>query len=76
MKTIAEDKSTITIQFTREEAANVRSAVNYISALFEYLDREALDLSRMTMEEADQISDDFSELTTSYFTKATSSVGI
>jgi hypothetical protein len=72
MKTVAEDRDTITIQFTREEAANVRAAVNYISALFEYLDREALDLSRMTMEEADQISDAFTDLTTAYFTKATS----
>ena len=72
MKTIAEDQDTITIQFSRDEAANIRAAVNYVSTLFEYIDREALDLSRMTMNEADQLSDEFSELTTAYFTRARS----
>ena len=76
MKTIAEDRETITIQFTRDEAANVRAAVNYISALFEYIDREALDLSRMTMEEADQMSDAFSDLTTAYSKRAKSGAAV
>lgn len=76
MKTIAEDRDTITIQFTRDEAANIRAAVNYLSALFEYIDREALDLSRMTMDEADQLSDDFSDLTTAYFVKAESATAV
>jgi hypothetical protein len=66
MKTVAEDKDTITIQFTRAEARNLRSAINYISDLFEYLDREALDGYQMTMEEADQLADEFSNLTTAF----------
>lgn len=70
MKTITEDKGTITVQFTREEAANIRSAVNYVSALFEYLDREALDGYQMTIDEAEQLADEFSNLTTGYLTRA------
>ena len=66
MKTVAEDKDTITIQFTRTEARNLRSATNYISDLFEYLDREALDGYQMTMEEADRLADEFADLTTAY----------
>lgn len=66
MKTVAEDNDTITIRFTREEARNVRSTVNYVSSLFAYLDREALDGYQMTMEEAEQLADEFSRLTTAY----------
>jgi hypothetical protein len=66
MKTVAEDKDTITIQFTREEARNVNSSVNYVSDLFEFLDREALDGYQMTAEEAEQLADELTELTTSY----------
>ncbi len=70
MKTIAEDKETITIRFTRDEAANVRAAINYVSSLFEFLDREALDGWRMTIDEAEQMSDEFFALTTNYFIRA------
>ena len=42
MKTVAEDKDTITIQFTRTEARNLRSATNYISDLFEYRTKQCL----------------------------------
>lgn len=76
MKTIAEDQDSITIQFTRDEVANIRAAVNYVSALFEYIDREALDLSRMSMDEATQLSDEFSELTTAYFTRTRSGTAV
>lgn len=75
MKTVAEDKATITIQFTRAEAANVVSALDYISSLFEYLDHEALDGRRMTMEEAGQLADEFLDLTTSYLTTGRPAVG-
>lgn len=69
MKTVAEDKDTITIQFTRDEARNLLSAANYVSMLFEYLDREALDGYQMTMEEADQLAEDLTDLTTPHLTK-------
>lgn len=66
MKTIAEDNDTITIQLTRPEARNLRSTANYVSSLFAYLDREALDAYQMTGEEAEQLADDLSRLTTAY----------
>jgi hypothetical protein len=66
MKTVAEDNDTITIQFTRQEARNLRSTANYVSSLFEHLDREALDGYQMTTEEAEQLADEFSRLTTAY----------
>lgn len=66
MKTVAEDNDSITIQFTRQEARNLRSSANYVASLFEFLDREALDGYRMTREEAEQLADDFSRLTTAY----------
>lgn len=70
MKTVAEDTYTITIQFTRVEARNLRSAANYVSDLFEYLDREALDGYQMTADEADQLADDLTNLTTGNLTNA------
>lgn len=76
MKKVDDDKATITIQFSREEAAAVRSAVNYISSLFEYLDREALDGWRMTEAEADHIADDFTHLTTGQLVQANPSRGV
>lgn len=66
MQTVAEDNDSITIQFTRQEARNLRSSANYVASLFEFLDREALDGYRMTREEAEQLADDFSRLTTAY----------
>lgn len=66
MKTVAEDNDSITIQFTRQEARNLRSSANYVASLFEFLDREALDGYLMTREEAEQLADDFSRLTTAY----------
>lgn len=69
MRTVAKDKDTITIQFTRAEARNLLSAANYVSMLFEYLDREALDGYQMTMEEADQLAEDLTDLTTPTLTK-------
>jgi hypothetical protein len=66
MKTVAEDDDTITIRFTRREARNLRSTANYVSSLFEFLDREALDGYQMTEEEAEQLADEFSRLTTAY----------
>lgn len=71
MKTVSEDKDTITIQFTRAEARNLRSAANYVSDLFEYLDREALDGYQMTAEDASQLADDLTDLTTAYLSTAT-----
>lgn len=69
MKTIAEDKETITIQLSRDEARNLRAAVNYVADLFEYLDREALDGYQMTIEDANQLADDFTNLTTAHVSK-------
>ncbi|MDQ3694716.1 MAG: hypothetical protein M3464_13980 [Chloroflexota bacterium] len=63
MNLVTEDKQTITIQFTRAEAANIRAAVNCVSSLFAYLDRDALDGWRMTMDDAERISEAFSNLT-------------
>lgn len=76
MKKVCDDKDTITVQFSREEAAAVRAAVNYVSSLFEYLDREALDGWRMTMDEADQIADDFTNLTTGQLAQANPARGV
>ena len=70
MKTLAEDKETITIRFTREEVWNLSSSANYISSLFEYLDREALDGYQKTAEEAEQLAAELTNLTTAYVTKA------
>lgn len=66
MKTVAEDNDSITIQFTRQEARNLRSSANYVASLFDFLDREALDGYHMTREEAEQLADDLSRLTTAY----------
>ena len=64
METVAEDKDTITIQLTRAEARNLLSAASYVADLFEDLDREALDGYQMTEDEASQLADDLTDLTT------------
>lgn len=70
MTMLAEDKDTITIRFMREEARNLSSSANYISSLFEYLDREALDGYQMTAEEAEQLAEELTNFTTAYVTDA------
>jgi hypothetical protein len=70
MKTVAEDKETITIQFTRAEVRNQLSTASYVSELFEYLDREALDGYQMTMEEADRLAEELTNLTTTHLAKS------
>lgn len=75
MRTVAEDQETITIQFTHEEARHLRSTANYVSSLFEFLDREALDLSRMSVEDAEQLAIGLSELTTASIDKTVAARG-
>lgn len=70
MKTVAEDKDTITIQFTRAEAGNLLSAACYVADLFEYLDREALDGYQMPADEASQLADDLTDLATRHVAHA------
>lgn len=65
MRIVDEDRVTITIQFTREEATHLRAALNYVASLFDYLDREALDGWRMTSEDAERLVDDVTNLTAS-----------
>lgn len=64
MELVAYDDETITVRFTKPEFCNLKAATGYVSSLYEYLDREALDGYRMTMEEADKLADDLSNLTT------------
>ena len=70
MKAVAEDKDSITIQFTRAEARNLLSTASYVSELFEYLDREALDGYQMTMEEADELAEELTNLTIAHLAKS------
>jgi hypothetical protein len=56
MELVAYDDETVTVRFTKPEFQNLKAATGYVSSLFEYLDREALDGYRMTEKEADDLA--------------------